>query len=47
MKDTNCDLLAGSHSILNWSKNYARFEVIHGGDYEELRPLGCYAVWLL
>jgi hypothetical protein len=24
-----------------------RFEVLHGGDYEEWRLLGCYAVWLL
>jgi hypothetical protein len=24
-----------------------RFEGFHGGDYEEWRLLGCYAVWLL
>jgi hypothetical protein len=24
-----------------------RFEVFHGGDYEERCLLGCYAVWLL
>jgi hypothetical protein len=26
---------------------YVRFEVFHGGDYEEWRLLECYAVWLL
>jgi hypothetical protein len=31
---------------LNWFP-FVRFEVFHGGDYEECRLLGCYAVWLL
>jgi hypothetical protein len=26
---------------------YVRFEIFLGGDYEECRLLGCYAVWLL
>jgi hypothetical protein len=32
------------HGILQC---YVRFEVFHGGDYEEYRLLECYAVWLL
>jgi hypothetical protein len=27
--------------------SYVGFEVLNGGDYEEWRLLGCYAVWLL
>jgi hypothetical protein len=29
------------------SNNLVKFEVYHGGDYEEWRLLGCYSVWLL
>jgi hypothetical protein len=28
-------------------ENFLKFEVFHGGDYEEGRLVGCYAVWLL
>jgi hypothetical protein len=33
----------------NISSNYAKRKIwgFHGGDYEEWRLLGCYAVWLL
>jgi hypothetical protein len=31
----------------NTKFSYEGFEFSHGGDYEEWRLLGCYAVWLL
>jgi hypothetical protein len=38
-------------TVINCDVTYitgrVRFEVFHGGGYEEWRPRGCYAVWLL
>jgi hypothetical protein len=33
--------------IISSVGRYVRFEVFNGGDYEEWRLLGCYAMWLL
>jgi hypothetical protein len=44
---TDCATRYTSHSFQIKIKLHVRFEVFHGGDYEEWCLLGCYAVWLL
>jgi hypothetical protein len=35
------------YQVTPYSLANVRFEIFTGGDYEEWRHLGCYAVWLL